>query len=114
MNTTDETIRQNLVGTWIAPSGSKWRFNNNGSWSHDEPQSSFSGTWQVADAELSMTITNYSGRTRSRSPVGGVLHCTVVRVNDKELVEDLGETTVTLQRADARTVERTGGSRLAQ
>ena len=100
MKTSDAAIRQKLVGSWLAPSGSKWHFTNDGSWSHDEPQSSFSGTWQVADTELSMTITNYSGRTRSRSPVGNVLHCTVVRVNDKELVEDLGETTVTLQRTD--------------
>jgi hypothetical protein len=51
------------------------------------------------DSELTMTVTNYSG-PRNRSPVGDVLHCMIVRVDDKELVEDLGEATVTLHRQD--------------
>lgn len=48
-----------------------------------------------------MTITGYTGPARKRSPVGDVLRCNIVRVNDERLVEDLGETTVTLQRQDA-------------
>ena len=101
MKETDAEIRQKLVGSWIAPTGAKWHFAGDGLWSHDKPHSSFSGTWQVTDAELAMTITDYSGRPRSRSPIGHVLYCTIVLVNDKELVEDLGEATVTLHRQDA-------------
>jgi len=101
MKQSDAEIRQKLAGSWIAPSGSKWHFAEDGSWSHDQPNSRSSGTWQVTDTELAMTITNYSGRPRSRSPVGQVLQCTIVRVDDEELVEDLGEATVTLHRQDA-------------
>ncbi len=101
MKQSDAEIGQKLAGTWITPSGSTWRYAVDGAWSHEEPHSSFSGTWQVSDAELAMTITDYSGRPRSRSPVGQVLYCTVVLVNDKELVEDLGEAKVTLHRQGA-------------
>jgi len=100
MKTTDAEIRKMLVGGWIAPSGSEWHFADDGSWFHVKPPSSFSGTWQVTDTELTMKIANYSG-PRNRSPIGDVLRCTIVSVSDEELVEDLGEALVTLHRQES-------------
>ena len=101
MEPTDATIGQKLVGTWIAESKSKWHFVSDGSWSHDQSRSSCGGTWQVIDRELLMTMTSYAGPPKDRSPVGQVLHCMIVRVDDQELVWDLGEATTTLKRHDA-------------
>ena len=94
---TDAAISHKIAGSWVAPSGTAWHFAPDGSWSHSQSDGASSGSWQIKDRELIMAITNYSG-TRSPSPVGGVLHCTIVRVDDKELVEDLGEGKVTLKR----------------
>ena len=98
MKTTDTQISHNLVGKWLASAGAKWSFAEGGQWSYNNAGSSFAGTWQVVNTELSMTVTNYSGPPRSVSPIGHVLYCTIVRVDDKELVEDLGESIVTLHR----------------
>jgi hypothetical protein len=101
MKTTDAEIRQKLVGTWITPAGSKWHFAANGTYSHEQRRSSYAGTWQVTENELIMTIANYFGPPKSRSPIGHAVQCTIVRVNDKELVEEIDEALVTLDREAA-------------
>ena len=94
---TDAAISHKIAGSWVTEAGTAWHFAQDGSWSHSQSNGAYSGTWQIKDSELILAITNYSGK-RSPSPVGGVLHCTIVRVDDKQLVEDLGEAVVTLRR----------------
>jgi hypothetical protein len=94
---TDVAISHKIAGTWITPSGRLWHFTQDGSWSHIQSNGIYSGTWQIKDGELIETITNYLG-TKSHLPTGSVLHLKIVRVDGKELVEDIGEGKVILKR----------------
>ena len=94
-------LAQHITGTWHRDESDTITFAPGGSFSrllrkagHTD---SFTGTWQIKDRVLLMTITSASD-ARSGPLIGGVESWNIVRVDDHHLVYEQSRQTNTLSR----------------
>jgi VCBS repeat-containing protein len=97
----DADIRQNVSGTWTRDVYGTMTIAPDGSWSNMVLNSNltnfYSGTWQLKDGVIIMTLTNTSVSDES-STIGRTKQYNVIHVDDHHFVYELSGETNTLSR----------------